>query len=185
MSDITTIWTNEGWLLVPKGHKCPVGIFGGHAGALFEAGHWLGDCRTHDGNAGVPHPHHGVIPTWHKWRRKMPKGVIVHSGRDSQYCPAAYLKLFSKYQLTCSTCAPEGMGKKGDCYDNAAIESRNHSFKVEAIHGERVKTRPETKRQAFRIHWSVLFMPFGYNRKRLRSRRGYLIPDTFEAKKVA
>ena len=63
------------------------------------------------------------------WCRKMPTGVIVHSDRGSQYCSAAYQKLFRKHHLICS------MSKKGDCYDNAAMESWNHSFKVEAIHG--------------------------------------------------
>ena len=41
------------------------------------------------------------------------------------------------------------MSKKGDCYDNAAMESWNHSFKVEAVHGERFRTRSETKHQVF------------------------------------
>jgi len=59
------------------------------------------------------------------WRRHLPKGVIVHSDRGSQYCSAAYQKLLSKHQLICS------MSKKGDCYDNAAMESWNHSLKVD------------------------------------------------------
>ena len=37
------------------------------------------------------------------------------------------------------------MSKRGDCYDNAAMESWNHSFKVEAVHGEKVKTRDGAK----------------------------------------
>jgi transposase InsO family protein len=41
------------------------------------------------------------------------------------------------------------MSKKGDCYDNAAMESWNHSFKVEAIHGERFSTRSEAKYHVF------------------------------------
>jgi putative transposase len=41
------------------------------------------------------------------------------------------------------------MSKKGDCYDNAAMESWNHSFKVEAIHGERFLTRSDPKYQVF------------------------------------
>jgi len=77
------------------------------------------------------------------WRRRMPKGVIVHSDRGSQYCSAAYQKLFRKHQLIGS------MSKKGDCYDNAAMESWNHSFKVEAVHGERFQTRADAKYQVF------------------------------------
>jgi len=107
------------------------------------------------------------------WNRKMPKGVIVHSDRGSQYCSAAYQKLFRKHRLVCS------MSKKGDCYDNAAMESRNHSFKVEAIHGERFKTRSDAKHQVFE------YIEVYYNRKRLYSRPGYLSPEAVEAQKVA
>jgi putative transposase len=77
------------------------------------------------------------------WRHRMPKGVIVHSDRGSQNCSTAYQKLFRKHQLLCS------MSKKGDCYDNAAMESWNHSFKVEAVHGERFQTRSDAKYQVF------------------------------------
>lgn len=106
------------------------------------------------------------------WRHRMPKGVIVHSDRGSQYCSAAYQKLFVKHQLVCS------MSKKGDCYDNAA-ESWNHTFKVEAVHGERFLTRTEVKSQVFE------YIEVYYNRKRLHSKLGYVSPEAFEAKKVA
>ena len=68
------------------------------------------------------------------WRRHMPKSVIVHSDRGSQYCSAAYQELFKQHQLICN------MSKKGDSYDNAEMESWNHGFKVEAVHGERFLT---------------------------------------------
>lgn len=61
------------------------------------------------------------------WNRKMPKNVIAHSDRGSQYCSAEYQKILRDNHLICS------MSKRGDCYDNAAMESWNHSFKVEAI----------------------------------------------------
>ena len=53
------------------------------------------------------------------WRRHMPKGLIVHSDRGSQQYSVAYQKLFHQPQL------PWSMNKKGDCYDNAAMESWN------------------------------------------------------------
>jgi transposase InsO family protein len=74
------------------------------------------------------------------------------------------------------------MSKKGDCYGNAAMESWNHSFKVEAIHGERFLTRSDAKYQVFD------YIEVYYNRKRvkrLHSKLGYVSPETFEAKKVA
>jgi putative transposase len=107
------------------------------------------------------------------WRRKMPVGTIVHSDRGSQYCSADYQRLLKDSQLVCS------MSKKGDCYDNAAMESWNHSFKVEAIHGERFKTRDSAKTHVFD------YIEVYYNRRRLHSRLGYLSPEAFEARQAA
>jgi len=107
------------------------------------------------------------------WRRKRPTGVIVHSDRGSQYCSADHRRLLQDHQLRCS------MSKKGDCYDNAAMESWNHSLKVEAIHGERFVTREMAKAQVFD------YIEVYYNRKRLHSRLGYLSPETFEARQAA
>jgi transposase InsO family protein len=71
------------------------------------------------------------------------------------------------------------MSKKRDCYDNAAMESWNHSFKVEAVYGERFQTRSDAKYQKFE------YIEVYYNRKRLHSKLGYMNPEAFEAKKVA
>ncbi len=59
------------------------------------------------------------------------------------------------------------------------IKSWNHSFKVEAVHGERFSTRVEAKHQVFG------YIEVYYNRKSLHSQLGYLSPEAFEAKKVA
>lgn len=107
------------------------------------------------------------------WRRKRPEDVIVHSDRGSQYCSGDYQKLLKDNGLVCS------MSKKGDCYDNAAMESWNHSLKVEAIHGERFVTRQAAKEQVFE------YIEVYYNRRRLHSRLGYLSPEEFEARNVA
>ena len=64
-------------------------------------------------------------------------------------------------------------------YDNAAMESWNHSFKVKAIHGEQFLTWTAVKYQMFE------YIEVYYNRKRLHSKLGYVIPESFEAKKVA
>ncbi len=104
------------------------------------------------------------------WRRQKPRGVIVHSDRGSQYCSADYQKLLSDHGLICS------MSKKGDCFDNAAMESWNHSLKVEAIHGETFQTREEAKNHIFD------YIEIYYNRQRLHSLLGYLSPQDFEAR---
>lgn len=96
------------------------------------------------------------------WRWKKPSGVIVQSDRGSQYCPHNYQKLMQNHGLICS------MSKKGDCCDNAAMESCNHSLKVEAIHGKKMPTREHTKGLVFE------YIDVYYNRKRLHSKPGYL-----------
>ena len=107
------------------------------------------------------------------WRRKRPRGVILHSDRGSQYCAHDYRRLLKAHGLIAS------MSKKGDCYDNAAMESWNHSLKVEAIHGQRFATRQEAQKQVFE------YIEIYYNRKRLHSGLGYLSPETFEQRHVA
>ncbi|WLQ15626.1 IS3 family transposase [Hahella aquimaris] len=107
------------------------------------------------------------------WRRRQPKGVIVHSDRGSQYCSEAYQTLIQAHGLRCS------MSGKGNCYDNACVESFFHSLKVEAIHGERYATRQEMREAVFE------YIEVDYNRIRLHSANGYLSPESYEASKVA
>lgn len=103
------------------------------------------------------------------WRREMPKGVMLHSDRGSQYCSGAYQNLMTKYQLVCS------MSGKGNCYDNACAESFFHSLKVEAIHGESFGTREEMRHTVFE------YIEVDYNRSRRHSANGSISPMAFEA----
>jgi transposase InsO family protein len=107
------------------------------------------------------------------FRRHRPRGVIVHSDRGSQYCSHEHRQLLNDHGLICS------MSAKGDCYDNAAMESWNHSLKVEAIHGERFLTREQARAQVFD------YIEVYYNRQRLHSTLGYLSPAEFELSCVA
>jgi putative transposase len=156
VADITYIWTEEGWLNLAVVLELYSRRVIGWAIAERMTAPWVCDALI-----------------MALWRHRMPNGMIVHSDRGRQYCSAAYQKLFLKHQLICS------MSKKGDCYDNAAMESWNHSFKVEAVHGERFLTRTEAKSHVFE------YIEVYYNRKRLHSKLGYLSPEAFEAKKVA
>lgn len=94
------------------------------------------------------------------FRRKFPRGVIVHSDRGSQYCSADYQALLNEHGLICS------MSKRGDCYDNAVMESWNHSYKVETIHGERFATRWQAEKT------TAEYIDFYYNVKRRHSTIG-------------
>lgn len=158
VSDITYIWTDEGWLYL----AIVLDLFSRQVvgWAMSERINKRLVCDA---------------LTMAMWRRKKPQGVIVHSDRGSQYCSHRYQKLLREHGLICS------MSKKGDCYDNAAMESWNHSFKVEAIHGERFATRAAAMAQTFE------YIDVYYNRQRLHSKLGYLSPVAFEAmaKKVS
>ena len=107
------------------------------------------------------------------WRRKMPKDILVHSDRGSQYCSGVYQNLITTHQLACS------MSGKGNCYDNACAESFFHSLKVEAIHGESFGTREEMRHTVFE------YIEVDYNRSRRHSANGYISPMAFEALKHA
>jgi len=108
------------------------------------------------------------------WRRRMPKGVIVHSDRGSQYCSRQYQSLLAKHDLVCS------MSGKGNCYDNTCAESFFHTLKVELIHGgECFATRQDMRRALFE------YIEVEYNRTRRHSANGYVSPLAFENKKVA
>jgi putative transposase len=156
VTDITYIWTEEGWLYLAT-------VMDLYSRML------IGWCLSERMTTRL------VVDALKMalWRRKMPQGVIVHSDRGSQYCSADYRALLSQHGLICS------MSKRGDCFDNAAMESWNHSFKVEAIHGEKFKTREEAKNHVFD------YVEVYYNRQRLHSRLGYMSPEVFEEKNVA
>ena len=156
VSDITYIWTEEGWLYLAVVMDLYSRMIVG----------WSMSARMTSSL---------VIDALQMaiWRRKNPQGVILHSDRGSQYCSHDYQKLLVDHGFICS------MSKRGDCYDNASMESWNHSFKVEAIQGEKFTTRDNAKNHVFD------YIDVYYNRKRLHSGLGYLSPVYFEEQRVA
>ena len=102
------------------------------------------------------------------FRRKFPKGVIVHSDRGSQYCSTQYQNMLLNNALKCS------MSGKGCCYDNAAMESFFHSLKVELVHRINYKTRMEAKNDIFQ------YIETYYNLKRRHSANDFQAPFVFE-----
>jgi len=101
-------------------------------------------------------------------RRLPPEGLIHHSDRGSQYASGEYQELLKTYKITPS------MSRKGDCWDNAVGESFVHTLKVEKIHRCRFMTREEAKRVIFE------YVEMYYNRKRMHSSLGYMSPFEFE-----
>lgn len=99
--------------------------------------------------------------------------VIVHSDRGKEYYASDYQALLASNDLICS------MSRKGNCYDNATMESFFHSLKVEQVHHDNYRTRQEAR--------SVIFdyIEVFYNRQRRHSSLGYKSPINFEEKLVA
>ncbi|MDT3778180.1 IS3 family transposase [Nitrospira sp. MA-1] len=102
------------------------------------------------------------------FRRSFPKGTILHSDRGSQYCSKCYQRLLANNRLRCS------MGRRATCYDNAVTESFFHTLKVELVHRMRYTTRRMAKVSIFE------YIETYYNRQRRHSAIGHQIPIVFE-----
>ncbi|WP_234340185.1 IS3 family transposase [Gorillibacterium timonense] len=98
------------------------------------------------------------------------KGLIHHSDRGSQYTSQDYRNQLCLYHMKPS------MSRKGNCYDNACIESWHSILKKELIY---CNPRFKNKDQAY--HSLFQYIEFYYNRKRIHSTLGYLSPVRFAA----
>lgn len=146
-SDITYVWTAEGWLYV-------AGVKDLYSREI--VGYAIADRMTTELclnalNMAINNRH--------------PKaGLIVHSDRGSQYCSQAYRQHLDKHKLICS------MSRKGNCYDNAPIESFWGSLKNELIHQHDYEYRQKAKAEI--IEWIEIF----YNRVRRHTKLGNITP---------
>ena len=99
-------------------------------------------------------------------RRPM-AGLIHHSDRGSQYCSREYQGLLVRYGMRAS------MSRKGNCYDNAPIESFWGTLKTELVHHRRYQTRLEAAREI------AEYIDLFYNRQRRQARLNYLSPAAY------
>jgi len=105
------------------------------------------------------------------YKRQNPKkGLIHHSDRGVQYASNEYQKLLKQYKMIGS------MSRKGNCYDNACIESFHGILKRELVYQITFQTREEAKKALFE------YIEFFYNSKRIHSTLGYYTPNEFERK---
>ena len=102
------------------------------------------------------------------FNRRPGSGLLMHSDRGSQYASCDYQKILKKYGMICS------MSRKGDCYDNAVMESFFHTLKVELIYGNVFETRAQARRCIFE------YIEVFYNRSRIHSAIGYNSPEEYE-----
>ena len=101
--------------------------------------------------------------------RERPEGsVLCHSDRGSQYASNQYQTVLKDNGMTCS------MSRRGDCWDNAPMESFFASLKKELVHHEKYKTRTEARRSLFE------YIEAFYNTVRKHSALGYQSPALFQ-----
>jgi putative transposase len=151
VSDITYIATDEGWLyLATVMDLCLRRVVG-----------WAMDKRMTRGLV------IDALDMAVKNRRPGP-GVLHHSDRGSQYAADDYQERLKKHKMVCS------MSRKGDCWDNAVMESFYRSLKVECVYLTRYRTREEARRDIF------TYIELFYNRVRRHSYLGYLSPEEYE-----
>ena len=102
--------------------------------------------------------------------QRRPTGpLIVHSDRGAQFASAAYRQVLADHGLLAS------MSRKGNCYDNAFIESFWSSLKYELVYHHRFASRADARAAIFD------YIETFYNRTRLHSSLGYVSPITFES----
>ena len=147
VSDITYIWTNEGWLYL-------AGVKDLYTKEL--VGYAINKRMTADL---VCRALNMAI------KNKRPsKGLIVHSDRGSQYCSHAYHKIIKQHHFTGS------MSGKGNCYDNAPIESFWGTLKNELVYHQDYKTRFAA------INDIIRYIELYYNQTRIQKGLGYKSP---------
>ena len=104
-------------------------------------------------------------------QRGFPRGVIHHSDRGLQYACCEYRQKLRRYGLVAS------MSRKGNCYDNAAMEAFWSTLKREALEDSATWSKDQVRRVLFEYIESI------YNRSRLHSSLDYRSPVDFEQQK--
>ena len=151
LADFTYIWTAEGWLYV--------------AVVLDLYSRWVvGWSMKSEMTAQL------VIDALVMaiWRRGKPKELLHHSDQGSQYTSEDFQRLLSAQGITCS------MSRRGDCWDNAAMESFFSSLKTERMDRKQYATRDEARADVFD------YIERFYNPRRRHSVLDYLSPVQFE-----
>ena len=151
VSDITYIWTHEGWLYL----TVMIDLFSRKV-----VGWDMSSRMKADGVCNAL--------TMAAWQRKPQAGLIVHSDRGSQYASKRYRSLLDKNHCIGS------MSRKGDCWDNSVAESFFARLKEERVHWRNYQTRLEAKQDI--LNYITMF----YNSQRLHSSLGYMSPNQFE-----
>jgi len=151
--DITYVWTAEGWLYL----AVVLDLYSRAViGWALEA-RLTGDLARQALTMAIRH--------------RTPKaGLLHHSDRGSQYAATAYQQLLTTHGMTGS------MSRRGNCWDNACVESFFGTLKRELIYHRQYRTREEATQDIFE------YIEVFYNRLRRHSTLGYYSPAEFEAR---
>ncbi len=153
LADITFIWTLEGWLYLAA-------VLDTHSRKI------VGWSMHHRMHAGL------VMDALRMaLGRRCPDQaarLLHHSDRGSQYASQAFQDLLREHNITCS------MSRKGNCWDNAMMESFFATLKKERVHHESYATREAARQSVFE------YIELFYNPRRRHSALGYLSPEQYE-----
>lgn len=150
VSDITYIHTREGWLYLAG----VMDLYGCRLVGWAMANHMRTELVSAALNQAIG-------------RTAAKEGLLIHSDRGIQYASKDYQKLLKKHGFMCS------MSRKGNCYDNAPMESFWGKLKMEWLNDYEFKTRAEAKKAVFE------YIELFYNRRRTHSTNGYIPPFMF------
>lgn len=151
VSDITYLWTAEGWLYV----AAVLDLFSRRVVGWSIADHMRADLVEN-------------AFTMAKWRRKPVFGLLHHSDRGVQYASQQYQQTLQKSGAIVS------MSRKGNCWDNAVMERFFGSLKSERTDGKYYATRADAKADV------IDFIEVFYNNERLHSTLDYVSPVAYE-----
>ena len=151
VSDITYIWTKEGWLYL----ACILDLY-----SRMIVG-WCLDQRL-TSSLVTTAIRNAII------QRGENLGIIFHSDRGSQYASEAVRDMLKDNKMI------QSMSRKGNCYDNAVMESFFHTLKTELVKFETFRTREEAKMKIFD------YIEIYYNRQRIHSAISYFTPVEYE-----
>ena len=147
LSDITHIKTDEGWLFL----ACVLDLYSRRIVG------WATSTRIDS-----------ELITWAlsmaAWRFK-PDRTVCHSDRGVQYASRAYQDVLQQHGLVCS------MSRRGNCYDNAPMESFFRTLKVECLYRLRLRTRDDARRAI------ADYIESFYNSQRMHTRIGFQTPQ--------
>lgn len=150
--DITYVWTAEGWLYL----AVVLDLYSRRVIAWGMGSRLTQELATAALTMAMEH-------------RRPTSGVLHHTDRGAQYAATLYRAMLAGYGLTAS------MSRRGNCWDNAVVESFFHTLKTELVYHRRYIPREEARQDIF--EWIEVFD----NRPRRHSTLGNRSPAEFEA----